>query len=292
MAFEDSTMPLIRMTMFFNMSGAGSHSAGWSETHYSITALTLPGALTNLVALAQLRVNLLGAGVTLRYLRVSDDLVDRDVRAQAGLTPHVGAHGPYYLGTWASSPADFAYSAALVRLQGASDFYTRNLFLSGIPDLNQDIEHPSPFTAAWLQQFVDFRNALLSGRYGFKITVRGPANPDRQITGLAAGVFTTSGNHGFNPNDPVRIRGFRANPGTDSLGNPNGTWRVQFAPSPTTFSLLGYAQLTFNPTRLGTVRKIIPDVTPYTNVSTPLFTKRSRGRPFGLLVGRRRRRAH
>jgi hypothetical protein len=280
----------IRMQLFFNMTSAGSRAAGWSETYYSATAATLPGALANLQRLAAARVNLLGAGVTLRYMRVSDDSVFRDVRSVPGILPLIGAHGPYYLGTFANSPADFAYSCALVRCQGSSDFYNRSLFLSGIPDLDQDIEHPVPFTAAWLAQFLAFKSLLESGPYGFKVQNRDGAHAEIQITGLAAGIFTTAANHGFNVNDQVRIRGFLPRSGQNALGNPNGLWRVQATPALNTFALLGYAQLTFVPTTLGRVRKVEYTVSPIITASLTEFTKRNRGRPFGLLRGRRVRR--
>jgi hypothetical protein len=283
-------MALIRMQMLFNMTGAGSRSIGWSETHYSFSANTLTGALVQLVALARQRVNMLGAGVTLRYLRVSDDAVFRDIQSQPGLPPNVGNHGPYYLGTFANSPSDFGYAAVLVRCQGQTDFYTRSLFISGTPDLNQDIEHPTPTGAAWLQQFTEYSNILLNGAYGFKVQNRDNFHQPIQITGLAAGIFTTAANHGLNPNDTVRIRGFKPTVGVPGLNNPNGLWRVGPVPSAVTFSLLGYTQLAFTPTALGTVRKIEYTVTKYTRVFLSGFTKKSRGRPFGLAVGRRRRR--
>lgn len=284
-------MALIRMQMLFTMTGAGSRAVGWTEQHYSFSANTLPGALVQLVALANVRINMLGAGVTLRYLRVSDDAVFRDVRSQPGIVPNVGAHGPYYLGTFANSPSDFGYAAVLMRCQGQSDFYTRSLFISGTPDLSQDIEHPTPVGAAWLTQSDIYRNTLLNGAYGFKVQNRDNAHQPIQITALAAGVFTTLAPHGLAVNSIVRIRGFRPTSGVAGLNNPNGVWRVGAIPSATTFGLLGYTQLAFVPTAFGNVRLVEYTVTKYTSVAIAGFTKKSRGRPFGLLVGRRRRHA-
>lgn len=284
-------MAMVRMQMFFNMTGAGSRSAGWSETHYSFTAATLAGALTNLQILAGVRSLLLGAGVTLRYMRVSDDDIFRDSRSQQGIMPNIGPDGPWYNPAFRLQPADFAYAAGYSRLQGNSDFYNRTLYLSGIPDVGQDILHPNPTGAAWLMFYDAFRTELLSGKYGFKVQLVGGAAAPVQISGLAAGVFTTAGAHGLAINDSVKIRGFLPKTGVAGLNNPNGAWRVSAIPSATTFGLLGYTQLAFTPTRFGVLRKVVYVVTDYRRMSDVLFTKKSRGRPFGLLVGRRRRRA-
>lgn len=284
-------MAMVRMQMFFTMSGPGSRSAGWSETHYSFTAATLPNALNNLIDLAGARAFLLGAGVTLRYLRVSDDDIFRDSRAVNGLSPNIGPDGAWYNPAFRLQPSDFGYAAAFCRLRGNSDFYARSLYLSGLPDVSQDILHPTPTGAAWTLAFDNYRRTLLGGRYGFKVQQVGGGVGPFQVVSLNAGLFTTMVNHGLNPGDLCSITGFQPKTGQGRQNNPNGRWRVSAVPSATTFGLLNYTQVAFQPTALGRVKKIVYIVTDYRSCTDPVFTKKSRGRPFGLLVGRRRNRA-
>ncbi len=282
-------MALIRMNIFFAMTGTGSRSAGWSETHYSKTAQTLAGALVNLRALAILRSNLLGAGVTVKYFRVSDDEVFRDVGTEGGLNPLVGPHGPYYYAAFRDDPSDFAYSVALVKMIGDDPIYFRTMYLSGAPDLDQDIEHPVPTSAGWNQQFALWKNELLSGKYGFKVLDRSPGNAPIAITSLVDGTFSTAPvNHGLNPNQFVNITRFRPGAIADARC-PNGRRQVATAPTLTTFTLRNYIQFGYTPTTMGQLRKLVFRISEYKQVLISGMGSRRRGRPFGLPVGRRRR---
>src|SRR3954469_3068602 len=68
----------------------------WVESHARVGAVSLDVALANLKTLADLRVQLLGAGVELLSLFVSDLEVWRDSRVDPGPVAFQSAAGPVY----------------------------------------------------------------------------------------------------------------------------------------------------------------------------------------------------
>jgi hypothetical protein len=280
----------IRMNMFFSQNVQGGRSNGWSETHYSASATTLSASLTNLILLAQARVQMLGAGVQLTYMRVSDDAVFRDVQPGQGLFALEGPKGPYYNSAFSAINSDFSDKVAVIRCVGNQDFYNRSLYLSGNPDSSQEISFDFPALPAWNTAYDAWKVVMLNGRFGFKVLDQSGANPRTQVINLVAGVFTTALPHGLLPNEAVRISAFRPSGPPLPAGNPNGRWYVSVI-NANSFSLLGYNQGGFSPTRMGVVRAFRYVVTPYTRVFFRYFGLHKRGRPFGQPRGRSPRRA-
>jgi hypothetical protein len=283
-------MAMIRMQMFFTEEGSGSRGAGWSETHYSFNKVTLTTALADLQTLAEKRVQMLGNQVVCTYLRVSDDEVFNDSQVARGPVPTVVGGVPFYNPAFAptvpDTAADFAYSVALVRITGDTDFYRRSLYLSGNPDVSQNINNPTPVGAAWLIAFDDWHLTMVNGSYGFKVLQQGPANPRRVITVIVLGVITTQTPHGFVVGDLVKVSRVR---GTGNL--PNGKWRVATVPDATHFTLQGWDFANFIYDRGGIAQKQVYVLTKDTEVFLRRFGSHRRGRPFDSPVGRRRRRA-
>lgn len=284
-------MPLlpIRCQIFFTQSLANGRAYGWTETHYSITGQTLATALDHLRDLAIARSNLLGASVLIPYLRVSNDNVFRDSQVTGGILP-TGSNlkGPYYNRAFALAAADFAYSVALFRITGDSDFYRRSLYISGNPDGVQEVDFiiPSgPLGPAWVNAFGIWRTVLMGGAWGFKVLLQGPGNPIAQIDDLTAGVFTSHAAHGFAQNEMVRVSRFTPTVGAAAANNPNGVWQVRVI-SGTTFALRGYTQVAFDPRRLGQVQARRYDVTPYKALVLRRWGSHKRGRPFDQSRGR------
>jgi len=157
----------VKSTMFFE-ENVGTNAYGWSESHYDLQSAGLVPALTALKKLAKLRARLLGGGVTITKIRVSDPNVFRDSLIDDGpistltlrteqvsgqlmmsrvadgagnidepfggskLQPLVGA-APTTLAleVLASMPTN----AVLIRMEGGTTFQSRkSMILRGIPE--------------------------------------------------------------------------------------------------------------------------------------------------------------
>lgn len=192
--------------MFMNAT-VGTRQYGWSENHYVLGVSDLPTALNRMSSLAAQRVRLLGAGVSLPYIRVSDRLVFRDSQvAQIAPPPFMLNPAAVSIATtiiaatqpptgWPANNGiynnqmsgelqsvkeltelrcDFPYSGLLIRLEGGSTFTARrSLILRGNPDVSQhtDIDRPNsgPFNTA-LNAYLAYLTSTAGGAsFGFRV---------------------------------------------------------------------------------------------------------------------------
>jgi hypothetical protein len=195
------------------VSFVGQRIYGWSETHYILGQPNLPAALRRLVPLATARQQLLGAGVVLTDLFVSDPLVNRDSQVQemplpgfairqnavtvstsiyivSGGTsgspsmsgPDMSAriYNPSMTGEIVSTSeieglrCDFPYSSFGVRLETGSPYQSRrNLALRGNPDIVQDTITDAPTVGPWTVALLGYMLQLVDGR-SFGMRVNDP----------------------------------------------------------------------------------------------------------------------
>lgn len=276
-------------TMFFSASTrAGGRTFGWSESHVMMTAgEDLTQGLIDLTALANKRVDLLGAGVTLTYMRVSRHEIKRDSLIESGIKPSQ-ADVPYYNHAFKDKRADFAYSTLLLRCQlGLAPFVSRcSKYLSGNPDLFQEAASLPTDNADWRAAFALYKRLLIGGRYGQKCLNLDPVtNPEKPIIGAAivnGELQLTCINHGFNTGTMVRISGLKG-----EGNNPNGVWELVKV-NDTAFTLNGYSG-EFTRRHGGTVRERKYTALPYTDVIIRRYASRRRGRPFDSPVSARRK---
>lgn len=215
----------IQCTMIFKEFITGQ-SLGWSESHFHVTAANLDEARADLAALATLRVNLLGAGVLLQSLRVSDVSVWRDSRIGFSRPAVDTPEGPIYNRAFAvpGSPghyyeADFGYASCLVRLETISaPLYRRSMWLSGNPDEAQRIGARTPAAfPAWNAAWGTFRDVLApadgTGKWGMRFRRRDQAAVEEtNITDIdgGSGALTVAGlPGGFDPGMQVVVRNVR-----------------------------------------------------------------------------------
>jgi hypothetical protein len=304
-------MANVRGTMFF-FDHNSFVPAGWSETHWLQTAdQPLPTAIQALYALAQVRMGLLASGISISYLRVSNDSIFRDsqirlgVPALAGLAALPGGFpittpGPPSGGggqvaqpvnpAQAGDPADMPWTAVLVRGEGGTPFTARSMFwLPGLPDgitwsAQAGITDPN-----WVAAFVAYKNALVAS-WGFVGQDNSAGNPFHAIQNavivLGSNVVITCNSHGFVSGQMVRIKGVKT---IGNLGKAvNAIWQIQVTDT-STFSLLGSATTpAFTYLSGGTAQLRSRVIIPYANLLQRRFGSRKKGRPFGLLTGRRR----
>lgn len=173
----------IRVSLTFKESLTGK-DLGWSEEHYHVTAADLAVAKTDALVLATRRAYLLGIGVLLQSINVSDVTVWRDSDFAFPATPRDVDGLPVYNPSFRSKEtwkADFAYSSLLTRLESlGSPLYRRSHWISGNPDEAQGILVRDPTgVAAWNTAWTAYRNLLappggVGGKWGFRVKSRDP----------------------------------------------------------------------------------------------------------------------
>lgn len=188
-----------RITFFFT----SNRGYGWTETLYTF-APTLDIAMTQAKALLPVRVNLMGRGSFLQFIRVSDDLVKRD--SQVYPVPNSDRETK----SRAGGDADIANTCCVVRIESGV-LKRRTLFLRGIPDdivLDNGIFRPTP---AFTANFTLWAAVLFAG--GFAIRVRSDVGAPVDLTNVSTVgptglvTITTAGAHGLVPNNVANIRG-------------------------------------------------------------------------------------
>jgi hypothetical protein len=196
--------------MFFT-APVGSREYGWSEGHYVVGSANLPAALDLMNTLAQARVGMLGGGVSLSYIRVSDRLVFRDSQIDNGLLQGfqivanpasieaaivaMGSDNPAWqlgraiynqsltgeirnIAQWSDLRCDFPYSGILLRMEGDSTYVARrSLILRGSPDVTQRTDLDKPAAGPWTNALLAYIALLTNGSYGFRALDATGANP-------------------------------------------------------------------------------------------------------------------
>jgi len=192
-------MPVLpRSTFFFT----NTNGYGWSETFFS-NAPDLASAMTSAKAMIVPRVRLLGRGSSLKFIRVSDDLIKRD--SQIYPVPEDDGTPK----TRSQSTADIANTCLLLRLE-AGDRWRRPLFLRGIPDEICDDNGRYIPTATFQNNLQIWQVAFRAQGYCVKVRTNDgvPVNITNVGTIGPTGLvtITTAAAHGFALNDVVNIR--------------------------------------------------------------------------------------
>jgi hypothetical protein len=297
----------VRLTLRIN-SAQLLKNAGWSES-YDLGYSDLPTAVANLNkinAFINDRAQTLGVGAVIvsavlnAYAQPPAPGAPPVRRQTAQITvPNFPAAGQAYNKAFGGTPtffADFAPTVYLVTLQtnlSTSPVYQRNCWLAGLPDLADEtatINIVDPATLAAVTKFigdVNNTNTSLGGQNSVSIRSvdRTNGNPIKPISAwnIPANTYTVP-NHGFVLGQPILAEGCKTTPGGFC---PRGRYLVGAVIDVNTLALQD-AQAPTAPVKLGGFRAAIFTFNAVA-VATPRgFTKRDKGRPSNLLVGRRR----
>lgn len=280
-------MPPMRATFFFE-----SGKFGWSETYHTSSG-SHAEVLAKAVAIKDLRMRICGPGVTMSYIRVSDDAIQRDALPwSVGLTTVQDADeaaivadggGTSIIPIVVDSRADRPYSAVLVRGQGPSN-ESRNLYMRGVAD--SIIVHPlGPRAfAGWYDGFNTWASNMVTGGWGFVGTDHSRITyPEIRVSdyGDLTKYFTTVSNP-WPEKFKARFSGFKG-PHT-----PNGVRPVKKV-SDTQVFIVGDEQ-TWKISTFGTIRVQQPTFYGFSRLDVRGQTHRDTGGPFDRPRGRRRRR--
>jgi len=318
MGTERVSETAVRLVMTFNF-GQKIRACGWTEGYdmgyASLAEATGVSAMRNIFAFMVDRCYCLGVGPILAEAvlyaytqpatpgsppirRVSQSIpiptIPKDGAAYNKALSNTSSTTPA-LNYW----ADFGptvYYISLATDQANIPVYRRNCWIAGLPDVSDDtdsvtITDPATDIAvqAFLQDLANFSPPNGIQRNGAKNSIsigsKSRTQPIKPCTAwnLDVNTYTVPG-HTFVQNQPVTALGMKTIPGGQC---PKGTYRVGAPIDANTISLQASATST-KAIRTGGFR---PSVYVFTTVksATPLgFTKRNKGRPRGLSVGRRR----
>jgi hypothetical protein len=300
----------VRLTLKFNFSQL-IRIAGWSES-YDMGFATLAVAITNIAAINAFikdRCNCLGIGPYCVSATLSQYVQPIPVNAPpirrstlALPVPAIPAAGFAYNLAFVTTPdgkyqADFAPTVLYISMQtslAGVPVYRRNLWLAGLPDGSDQTNSGTVTeanTLAALNKFLaDLNGSGTTLGAGCGIAIRSidrsGANPLKGCTGwdVVTGIYTVPA-HGFQVNQPIVAEGMKT-----TLGGfcPKGRYLVASVPTADSLTLLG-AKLPTAPKKFGAFRAAIVTFNGVTNVNPLGFTKRDKGRPSGLSVGRQPR---
>jgi len=303
----------VRATHFF-IDTQSYIPTGWSETRFLQTpGIDLAQAIIKARTYAGIRQQLLATGIKIAYIRVSNDNTFRDSQIVPGLPAMIGAPtgplatviaagqaGPQGAGGgnvvpdnpfFASNPADFDWTAVLVRGEGPSPYTQRSMFwLSGVPDALTWNYQAGITDPVWVSLF-NLWVTELKANWAFPAQV--PISSQTQIsiqnitqTGSPAIVTVTAANHGFSSGNLIRIAGVKT---IQNLGRlVNGSWQIQTLDNNNFTLVAGNLLPTFQYGSGGVCTLKIRQLVNFANVIQRRMGSRRRGRPFGLLFGRRR----
>lgn len=300
----------VRLTLRFNFPQF-LRNTGWSES-YDLGFPDLPTAITafpTISAFIDSRLQCLGQGVRL----VSSILVAYvqpptpgapPVRRQSlsvQVPPFPNGNDAYNKSFNQQDPgpfeADFSTTVYYITLQTSLTspvVYRRNVWLAGLPDIADEAYTTQILDPGTLTAVTKFVNALQNfgpanaskNNVSVRSVDRSGANPVKQCTAwnIAANTYTVPA-HGFVVGQPILAEGCRTVPGGTA---PRGRYLVGTVVDANTIQLAKAAPPT-TPVATGGFRAQV-FVWNTVSIATPNgFTKRNKGRPFGLAVGRQRR---
>lgn len=298
----------VRLTWHFNFPQQ-IRAAGWSE-EVDLGYADIPTAVANqnsILALNQDRCNCLGAGplmveaVLSAYVQPatpgSPPLRRNTVSIPVPVFP---AAGQAYNKAFNGSPiftADFATTVFYIRLQtnlSGSPVYSRSYWIAGLPDdadRSSEAQILDPATLGAVNKFMgDLANSganiAAKNSVSIRSVDRSGANPIKLCTAwnIVANTYTVPA-HGFAQNQPITAEGMRTIPGGTC---PRGTYLVGSVVDANTITLSGAAPPS-TPLKLGGFRAKVYTFNTVAIATPEGFTKRDKGRPSGLLVGRQRK---
>jgi hypothetical protein len=257
-------MALFRTTFFFEQ-----RDNGWSESVHSI--LTDPIALkAQAIGYVLVRMPLCTPSTLLTHIRISDDLVFRDIILDPLVLPIPGTNP--------EAVNESPWTAVDVRMS-ASPTVQRSLFLRGLPDGQVDGSLPE-FTPGFQASFNAFKSELLTDNWGIKQKDRSQVKqPILSVDGLGNVVMA------------VPLAGLAVKSVVQLLGVPRSKvpgrlFLIDVFTDASHFHVRGWpAGVTL--TSQGFFRPVVYLITPIVQVVADAVTERRTGRPFGLLRGRR-----
>lgn len=267
------------------------YNLGWTETIYLTNTTSLQKCSDDLKELNALRVQLLGAGITLDYTSVSQDSDKQlgDVVATEGLKPTSVA--PFvYNKDYSGENADFGWSAVLCRASADSQYH-RQLWLSGAPDSVQLDDQGKITDPNWVAAWKKWKLTLIDTRFGIKAFSKDLTDsPIRDIVGVGVGAggdgqFIFKINHGYSVGDKIFVHGVHGDPNDK---RPHGEYQVKKVVDAQTVTVTKYDATMFNYTKGGYARIRFVRVFPIDDVINRSIRKKSRGRPLFLQRGRSR----
>lgn len=295
----------VRLTMSFDLPQS-IKIGGWSES-YDLIYTTLPQAIAaigTINAFMSARCYCLGTGVTLIEAFLSANpggIIVPPVARRATIQIPVLNAGindglPFYNKALMTYPADFGSTVLYWSLQtdpNAPPVYRRNLWIAGIPDACDATNAALPVAGPWNTAFGIFGTYMQPGptlkTAGQQIVTirsvdRSGANPIKLATGYNPTNFQfTVPAHGFLQGQLIVAEGFRALPGGKA---PRGQYKVIYIDANTiALAGAGLSTATIPP---GGFRAVVYTWNPITSAEILGFSKRNKGRPRNLLVGRRR----
>jgi hypothetical protein len=308
----------VRLTLKFNF-GQQIRMCGWTES-YDMSYADLPTAIAsiaNIQAFMLDRCYCLGIGPILVEAVLSAYVQPFPVGApplrRSTLSVPVPTYptpGNAYNKALSKGPvdgkledaADFGNTVYYITLQtnlSTSPVYHRNCWIAGMPDTSDETDSAAVVDPDTWVPIKRFLNDLSNGNYlggipsnGAKNGVsvrsidRSAGNPIKQCTAwnIAVGSYTVPA-HGFVVNQPVQAEGMKTTFGGSC---PRGRYLIATVIDANTITLQG-AGLPTAPLKTGGFRAATY-VFNQVQIATPNgFTKRNKGRPSGLSVGRRPR---
>jgi hypothetical protein len=243
----------------------------------------------------QAYMQLLGSGVESPYVRVSDQAIAGDslfydrtyvtISTEDITSPGINT---VQVKVITGDFPDFYDTAALVTLS-ASNTQKGRIFMRFIPD--SLVQYPFGLVPDrnWDNAFKRFIAQLITDKWCLRCLVDANTNAPKPIIQVARPaanqeyLVNTFVNHGFNPNQTVRLSRVQ---GTNA---PNGVYLVSTTPSATSFTLSGTAGTDLTIFTKGSARLRAFGYPAIVSGGYRYVTRRKAGRPFGTPVGRRKR---
>jgi hypothetical protein len=282
----------------------GTRIAGWSET-VIVNIADIPTYVLNpafVTGYMAARANVLGSGVTVNFAQLSQltpgrppvSAVRRQVLPIAPPAPSVGSNGSNYYNPYlANNPSDFSQTTLLHRITSPvinGQTYIRSFWLSGIPDSIDLTNVPIPLPGPWYNSYNIWQSYFPGVGQSTPLQIwvndRSSNNPTFPCTAynLSANSYTVPG-HNISTGQQIEGIGFKAFPGGSV---PRGRYKA-IVNTDNTISLAGAGTATLIK-HLGGFRPVSYIAVNAIGVIPRSYTNKKRGRPFGLLVGRRQTR--
>ena len=251
-------------------------TGGWSENFWNNSG-ALPTAFDQAMALRPLLTSLHGAQTVMSGLTVREDgnaRIQKDIIFDDGTLPDNEA-----------SNSDYPTTSLLLQNVDATGAYKSRQWIKGIPD--SIVVKGFYVVGAYDKSLKKFLDALKSGGAAWCMRVRlnAAAVPPKNVDGVSPlGVITITG-HGYANNARVRMARVGGVPGI------NGDWKI-YNVTADTFQLRGYVPIVDPPAwdGKGTARLITLDYPGIKATSLLGISAHQVGRPFDLLIGRRKTR--
>lgn len=262
----------------FFLSQQGDRIGGWSENFWNQSA-SLSAAATEAAVVVGLLQATKGAQTFVNSVRISDVANFRS-------TQILTVSSPAPIGPVGSFDSDYQTTGALVRISTAVGTYTQQWF-KGNPDVNVQAGGRWQPVGAWITAFGALTGRLNTGINGWCIRKLDTTQQKYLILAISqTGILTVAATN-FTVGSNVKIRVSRV--GGFAI---NALWNANVI-SATSLQLIGYVPPATPPVYTGGKGTVQLQSFVYTGIGTLAVvraTEHKVGRPFGQLIGRRKRR--